>query len=273
MSGRLRLWVPASLLGLFASAAAFADHGCLLKKPCPAPPTKIVVEMSPPEVTFVPAPSASVKAPARSCSPSMHCFPFTVPSQPAAYAPPLAYAPNYAAAPIYAPAPAPTYAPAAMPSFAPAYAPAFAPQAAPCGSAAGFGAFPQGGPASGHGGFGGLGALSGVGAHGTGTAASDLRALADDLEAQERAALDRQLGVMERQYAATRARAAGLTPGNGKQSAPAAGLSPTAGPATNDQVLQELNRLKTIINRMTDLLEAHDEALKKGNLIPPARVP
>jgi hypothetical protein len=241
MSARVCRWLPAALVGLVIPAVASADPCCLLKsKPCPAPatapPVKVIVEMSPPEVTFKQAAPTCVKCPVKAAAP----------------APSYAPAPAYAPAPVYAPAPmaAPiAYVPVAAPMMAPV------PQAAPCAAPGAYSGFPQAAPGCGAGGY-------------AGPSAGELRALADALDVQERAALQQHLSFLERQYsaAATKAAAAGLSPAplaaprSIPKSTPQAGEAPPA--VTVEQLSQRIDDLQDLIKRMSRVLEAHQRALE-----------
>lgn len=240
MAGRLRLWVHASLIALAAPAVGQADH-CLTKPCATAPPVKVVVEMSPPEITFKQAAPTTVKCPPKpAAAPAAYHFPIPMPTQQSVYAP------------MYAPAYAPAYAPMAAPMFAPP-APAFAP--APCGSAAGFGAAPA------------YGAGAGLGA-----TAADLRAAADALEVQERAALQVQMSLIDRQYAtiAEKAKAAGLTPSFAPSAAPkapaaAAPKAATIPPASADvsHTLKQIQTIEAEIAQLQGVLRAYKEAIER----------
>lgn len=240
MAGRLRLWVHAGLIALAAPAVGRADH-CLTKPCATTPPVKIVVEMSPPEVTFKQAPAAAVKCPPKATvapAPAGYYFPLPLPTQQPVYAP------------MYAPAYAPTYAPMAAPTFAPQFAPA------PCGSPAGYGAAPA----------------CGSGA-GLGASAADLRAAADALEVQERAALQMQMSFIDRQYAtiAEKAKAAGLTPNFAPSAAPKASpaaapkpaMIPPAGPESANSALKQIQLIEAEIAQLQGVLRAYKEAIER----------
>jgi hypothetical protein len=222
----------------------------------------VVVELSPPEVTFKHAEPTCVRAPAGaggrpgSCGPSVQCFPFTIPGQPAG--PAVGYAPfaGYAAPagyPLMAPAgyAAPGYAPvAAVPSFAPAAVPMLAapagvgfpaPHPAPCGAAAGPGGFPHTGP------------LAGLG----GLTSKDLEAMAKRQREFERMDAELRLADIRKLHDAVlaQAAAAGVAP-------PAAPLQAGAGGA-GDDLAAKVDRLQQAMEGLLRVVDNHNKALEE----------
>lgn len=257
MSCRVRSWLPASLMALVPlSGVALANPPT---PPCPtpkAPATRIIVEMSPPEITFKQAAPVSVRAPAAH-SPPYQCYPFTFPPQaPAAYPAPPYQAPTLvplmppypvaSSAGFYPVSPLQTFAPP-QPAFYAPPAPSFAP---PCAPPAGFGPPACQSP-------------------GAGQSVANLEAALAAQRAFEDTDMKGRHAALQREYDDLSAKLAarGITPGAPPRS-PGARSPAASPPAGDDASLREIQSMKEQIRVLQEIVVGQNEVLKKNKLIP-----
>lgn len=255
--------------GLLGPAVGRADHRtppCPPPAACPVPGPKVVVELSPPEVTFKRAEPTCVEAPAGpragGCRPGYRCYPITIPAPQA----PGFYAPAGYAAPVHAGYAVPAYAP---PGYAVGYAhPVAVGYGLPVASAHGYGPVAAS-PGCGAAGLGHADPLAGL-------SAGDLEALARRRRALEETDANLHLADLQQRYNALTGYAKsagiplrGLAPSDGGRAAGGGLASPGPGAAGGDA--EEVRRLRQEVAGLKQLLVDYYGALSQKQDKPAAK--